>query len=103
MIAGDAFYGCTKLKPSNFTNVTFTYDNISSKFRKGAFSGCSLLTSLAFTGITELAEATCNGCTSLSSVSGISNVTIFGNSVFNGCTNLPLTQSDIQSATSIGE
>lgn len=109
-----AFQNCAKLKNSNFTNCSFLFDFTDSNAIGSYFNGCTLLTSIALAttndpenpgqqiGLnTNVPKFSFNGCTNLTTVTGLDKVTQFGESAFQNCKNLVAT-IDLTDVTSLG-
>ncbi len=99
-IVHESFNGCKKLKQECFDNVIF---NIPSGKGYSAFQQCSLLTDLTFDGqMTEVPNDMVRLCTSLKTISGLSNVTTIGLQPFRQCPSIVSTDLDYSKITSIG-
>ena len=96
---GSAFYSCKKLKQSNFDSATTFSISGGSNFRD-----CELLTSLTLSESTaSIPENTFSGCTSLQSVTGLSDVTSIGKESFRECPQLTTLDIDWSKVTTIGD
>lgn len=96
---GQAFNSCKKLKQSNFDSVTTFSISGSSNFRE-----CELLTSLTLSeSTTSVPDYTFYGCTSLQSVTGLSDVTSIGKESFRNCPQLTTLDIDWSKITTIGD
>ena len=96
------FNRCYKLKQSNFDNVVFTVDDSDSG--NSMFYGCSLLTSLSFSGnFTNAKQSMFQSCSSLTSITGLDNVSTIGHSTFKDCSNLTTVDIDWPKITSVGQ
>ncbi len=97
-IAGNAFYDSSAKKGADITKVTIP--SSVTKIGKGAFQGCSSLTSADIkANITELSEGAFSGCESLSDVTLPDSLTTIGNSALKGTA---LTSVNLKNVTSIG-
>ena len=99
-IARGAFSGCTGLTSVAIPNSVVSIGMVGYGPR-GAFSGCSGLTSITIpNGVTSIEYSTFEGCSSLTSITIPNNVTSIGNNAFKGC---PLDSVTIpNSVTTIG-
>lgn len=100
--SGGCFNRCSKLKQSNFDNVTFTIND--STNGGGMFERCPLLTSLSLSGnYTEIKPSMFSQCSALTSVSGLSNVTKIRNSAFAQCNSLTTIDIDWSKITTVSD
>ena len=118
------FDGCTNLKSVKFgegltqmggstssvTNTSYVFRNTGLEevvlpqslklLTASNFYGCTNLKKVDLGGVTKVGNSSFNGCTSLTEVIGIENVTQLGNTVFVNCTSLETI--DVSKVTSFG-
>ena len=76
LYGNENFKGCTNLTSDSFSNVTFSFDT----YNRSAFKDCTSLTQIAVNPNTlTIPQETFSGCSNLTTITGLSNVTSLAN------------------------
>ena len=96
---GGIFYGCTKLVSAT---ISGPITSLNSAYSNGTFRNCTSLKTVYLDGsnIVSIGRECFEGCSALTTVSGIENIKTFGQDAFYGCT--PFGGFTLTEATSIG-